>query len=282
MPVEYSLIPMRLFRNRGYVGTILTASVGSMIYYSMAVLWPMLIGDLYTTNILEVGWMSCAVGGATLLGQLIAAVLCKAIGHHKWQMVVAAICMTAFVGGMAAATQHTRSLAVAMIIMGSIPVGYIELMALTTAPLCLDADDIGLASGVLGSTRSALATVATSVYVAILSNKQATNIPKYVGPAAISAGLPQSSVPALLSALQSNNFTSVVDVTPQIISAAGAALQEADSKSFQVVFLSSLAFGGCAIIAALNTPNLEDKFNNEVAKRLHGKDIQKREISKMA
>lgn len=69
-------------------------------------------------------------------------------------MVVCAVLITAFIGGMAATTQNTPRLAVALTCLGSIFVGCIEIVALTTVPLCADDKDIGVATGVLGSVRT--------------------------------------------------------------------------------------------------------------------------------
>lgn len=56
---DYPLIPMQFFKNRAYVGVIITAAVGSMVYYSLLVLWPMQLGVVYETTIMGVAWKSC-------------------------------------------------------------------------------------------------------------------------------------------------------------------------------------------------------------------------------
>lgn len=56
--IDYPLIPMRLFRNIKYDATVACASVGAMVYYSMTVIWPSMIADLYTTDDQEIGWLS--------------------------------------------------------------------------------------------------------------------------------------------------------------------------------------------------------------------------------
>ncbi|KAF2434010.1 fungal trichothecene efflux pump [Tothia fuscella] len=53
---QYQLIPMYLFRNRPFFGTILTAAIGSCVYYSLNVLWPVQISVLYETDVMQVGW----------------------------------------------------------------------------------------------------------------------------------------------------------------------------------------------------------------------------------
>src|ERR1700760_717255 len=106
MPLKYPLVPMRVFRSRAYNGIVTTALVGSMIYYSMTVLWPSQVSNLYTTDIMYAGWLSVTVGAGTLLGQVVGGALCEPLGKQKWQMVINAVGMTAFVGGLAASNQN--------------------------------------------------------------------------------------------------------------------------------------------------------------------------------
>jgi len=57
-PTGSVYIPMRLFRNIPYDALVICASVGAMIYYSMTVLWPTLIGSLWLTDETMIGWYS--------------------------------------------------------------------------------------------------------------------------------------------------------------------------------------------------------------------------------
>lgn len=273
IPLDYPFIPLKLFKNFAYVNTVLVGAVGSMIYYSMNVLWPTEVSKLYETGLLQIGWLSMTVGGGTLAGQYLGSWLCQPLGKHKWQLIICSCAMTGLIGAMAAATPDTQAFATAMTTLGSVAVGYIELVVLTTAPLCLAPEDLGLATGVGGTVRAGCGAIATAIYVTILNNKVATNVPKYVGPAAVEAGLPKSSLPSLYKGLSSGNLTAVPDLTPKIQSAAGYAYKVAYGKSFQVVYLASLAFGVLSIATSILTPNLEKQFNTDVARKLHGKDI---------
>ncbi|KIW00482.1 uncharacterized protein PV09_08005 [Verruconis gallopava] len=273
---EHQLIPMRLFKNRGYVGTILTAAIGSCVYYSMNVLWPAQIGVLYETSVMNVGWWSCVIGAGAVIGQTLCGALVRVLRKQKWQLVFTTLCLVAFTGGMAAATTKTRSMALAFVLLASIALGYLENTAFTIASFCLPPGDLGLALGLLGCVRSSIATVASAVFQTVLSNKLTTNLPKYVTPAATNAGLPPSSLPELFKALTTGNFTSVPGITPEITAAAAAANQTAYTESFKVVYLVSLAFGGLGIIASLNAPNVEKFFTENIPRRLHGRDIEKK------
>jgi hypothetical protein len=191
-------------------------------------------------------------------------------------MVVSAICMTIFVGALAASTQYTQSLAVACVCLGSFFVGVIEAISFSTAPLCLEPEDIGLSAGMLGSVRSALSTIATTIYIAILTNKQKRNIYIYVDSTAVQAGVSQGELSEVLAGFAAGK-TIFGNINSAVIELLHTAYQTAYSHSFKVVYLSSVAFGACSIIAALYTPNMEDKFNDQVSRRLHGNDIAKKE-----
>lgn len=112
-----------------------------------------------------------------------------------------------------------------------------------------------------------------AIYVAILDNRIAVNLPTDVADAVIPAGLPSSSLVAFLEALSSTDadaLTSVPGVTPSIIAIGLNAVKTAYSESFRTVFLASIAFGGLAVVAALFSVNVDKELNNAVAAKLAG------------
>ena len=58
VPLEQPLVPMSLFKITNYSAVVVTASVGTMIYFSMNILWPLQIAALYTTDNIQIGWLS--------------------------------------------------------------------------------------------------------------------------------------------------------------------------------------------------------------------------------
>jgi hypothetical protein len=58
MPLKQALVPMSLFKITNYSAVVVTASVGTMIYFSMNILWPLQIAALYTKDNIEIGWLS--------------------------------------------------------------------------------------------------------------------------------------------------------------------------------------------------------------------------------
>jgi hypothetical protein len=58
MPLEQPLLPPKLLKNKNYVAISTAACVGTIIYFSMNVLWPQEIAALYTTDPVKAGWLA--------------------------------------------------------------------------------------------------------------------------------------------------------------------------------------------------------------------------------
>lgn len=56
--LDYPLVPMRLFKNIPYNANVACASFGAVVYYANSVIWPSMIGALFTTDVEETGWLS--------------------------------------------------------------------------------------------------------------------------------------------------------------------------------------------------------------------------------
>lgn len=94
-----------------------------------------------------------------------------------------------------------------------------------------------------------------------------------MAPAVLEAGLPPASLPTLLRDLASGNTAGLLQIsgmTSQIVQAAVKSASIALCKSYQAVYLVSLAFGGVAIILALliDGKALSEKMTPHIARRL--------------
>lgn len=137
---------------------------------------------------------------------------------------------------------------------------------------------MGLVTGVMGAIRTGLSAIATSMYSSILATESAKYIPQKVIPAATAAGLPESSLTSLLSSITLGDFSRVPGISPEIIAATGAAVQDAYAVSFRTVYLCTLPFGALLIIAGILSPNVEQYLTDEVARKMHGK-TEKNEVA---
>lgn len=274
------LLPMRFMTNAPFVGLVLCAGAGSAVFYPLNLIWPQQITALYTTDPSRIGWLSCALGGGALLGQVLCGILIKALGKQKWQMIFTTSAMTAFIAGMSASTEKNETTAIALCIMGSVMLGYVENMCLVLAPFAMEEKDIGVAIGILASIRTTIAGIATAIYTTVLTNKLTEFVPALVAPAAVEAGLDASSVPALVSGFFTGSFEGVQGLTDGVMAAATAAYQQAFVKSIHIVYLATIAFGSLSILGALFVPNAEDRFNEEVSRRMHDTGVEEKVAEK--
>ncbi|KAK3071322.1 hypothetical protein LTR53_008827 [Teratosphaeriaceae sp. CCFEE 6253] len=279
--LDYPLMPMRLFKNLKYDAIVACASIGAMVYYSGTVIWPTMAGTLFTTSVSEVGWLSTAVGGGLLFGQICAGIGVRYLPRMKWQMTIAGVIMMAFIAALAASNAHTRTQTVVFLLIGAAGAGYVENLTLSTMALVWEPDDIGLVAGVMGCIRTAAGALATSMYSGILATELTKYLPRYVGAAATEAGLPVSSLPALLAGVGSGSFDAVPGINAEILAAIGAPIKQAYAMSFRTVFLCTIPFGVILLFAAVfYCPNVEDYMTDEVARKLQGVSSEPKIASK--
>jgi MFS family permease len=96
-----ALMPPRLFKNIGFVGIVGVAAIAAMVYYALTVLWPTILGSIYTTDSLKIGLASSVVGGGILLGQLFGGFAISYLPKVKWQLIILSTLSTAFLGAEA-------------------------------------------------------------------------------------------------------------------------------------------------------------------------------------
>ncbi|RDW65649.1 trichothecene efflux pump [Aspergillus mulundensis] len=284
-------MPPRLFKNVGFVAIVADAAVGAMVYYSFTVLWPQIISSIYTTDSIQIGLQSSVVGGGILLGQVLGGMALGFVPGVKYQCIIASCLSMAFITPLCALGPDTWSMTIALGTLGCIgmsspppdlhaltkasttAVGYVDNITFPGVTLVVEAQDIGLATGVLGSLRALGGAVAQAVYVSVLDNEVKKNIPKYVGAAATAAGLPESSLSALLEAVSAGSIPDgVPGATDSVVAASMAARKIAYSESFRVVFLCTIPFSVILIVASCFVPSMRDLVHYNVARRLQGQE----------
>lgn len=103
-------------------------------------------------------------------------------------------------------------------------------------------------------------------------------MPSRVTNAALSAGLPESNIPTLITAISSgvvDAIDSVPDMTSAIKAAVSEAMKVAYAKSYATVYLSSLSFGGVALITCFFATNdLENYFTSYLNKTVDAPHLE--------
>lgn len=186
---------------------------------------------------------------------------------------------TIFSGCMATIGAFDRAAALALLILGTFCFGWNEGVTQTLVGICVrDQKQIGIAVGIAGSIRSVISTIWSAIFVTVLNNRLSATLPSIVGPAVVDAGLPRSSVPALLDAFTTGTpsaFASVPGLTPAIRQVATVAYKEGSALAYHTVYEVSVAVGGSLALLALFAPNVDHLMNDKIAVTVHRKKDEK-------
>ncbi|KAF9768778.1 hypothetical protein IL306_013874 [Fusarium sp. DS 682] len=269
------LIPSSVFKNIGFVAVVTCATVASMVYYSLTVLWPTIISSLYTTDSIKIGWQSCVIGGGVVLGQAISGLAIAYVPRLKIQCICAASLVMVFVTSMCSLSPDRWANTIAFGLIACTAVGYIENIAIICVTLLWEPQDIGLASGILGSIRALGGSVAQALYVSVLSNELAKRIPEFVTPAATESGLPSKSLPSLFEAISKGDYSTVPGINEAIIASVGGAIVKAYTNSLHYVFYATIPFSCIMFAAACLIPDVKSYLTYKVAKRLQDNNFRK-------
>lgn len=274
-----AIMPPRIFRSVEYVAVVMIATLSSMIYFSMTVLWPTLIENVFGASILAVGWQSSVVGGGVLLGQCISGLSISYVPRVKLQTIVSSVCAASFIASLAGVIgpgeQSSHTGVIVLGIFATVAVGFNENIAFPGVTLLFDACDIGLAVGALASIRSLGGAVAQALYSSVLNTRLAESLASDVGPAAVRAGLPESSLPALFDAIKVGEYSEVPGASSQLLEVVAAGVRDSYVASFKVVFYATTPFGFLLVLFACLVPDMEKYLTGNVARRLQSKDTEK-------
>ncbi|KAF2645781.1 siderophore iron transporter [Massarina eburnea CBS 473.64] len=270
MPLKYPLIPMKMFVNGPFMALSTVAAVASMFYYSLTVIWPQMVTALYETDSIMVGLVSGTLGGSIAFGQVFGGGTVK-LGYGHWQLRASAVAMCAFIGAMAATDASTRTLAICMCALGAFSVGIVEVVGIVAVPFTVAPEDLGLASGLLGSLRSTLGSVATAVFSSVLTTQKGKEIPPRLIALGRQDGLPQATIRAVVKAGLQGATASIAKmpgISAQRLPAYALAIRDGNVESYHVVFYVGMAFGGLAVICAFLCKDFNSHFTDQVHRRL--------------
>jgi hypothetical protein len=113
---------------------------------------------------------------------------------------------------MASCNESTRTSAVIFTIFGSLGVGIAEVIAIIAVPFTVSPDDLGLASGVLGSCRSILGSVTFAIFSSVLRNRKDEEILLRLIGLAEQHHLSNSSVAILVRAGLAGSISTLMEI----------------------------------------------------------------------
>ena len=156
--------------------------------------------------------------------------------------------------------------------LAAFPAGILEVMSGLLVQFDSDDADLGTCFSIIFLARTAFGAIFTAIFVAILSNTAPTELAKAVPPAAVGAGLPESSIPDLFTALAAGTTDALLAVpgmTAEIAGVVGAAVAEAYSKAYQWVYVAGVCVGVIGLIACICIKDYDPYFNNHVSRQIY-------------
>jgi MFS family permease len=90
-PLKEPLIPIYLFRDRGWVASNLLLAIGASVYYATGLVWPQMVSAVYSashhSNPMWAGYTSSLVGIFIAVGEMAGGLLAQKIGKVKYQCI---------------------------------------------------------------------------------------------------------------------------------------------------------------------------------------------------
>jgi hypothetical protein len=188
------LIPISLVNNLQFMLFVWFACVGGMLYYALGIVWPTTVATLFTTDLMHQSYLTLAQTGENQLGNVLCGLAFTSIGRVKYQLMIASVICTTFIGALAATTRDTQSISIAFVIIGTVACGFIEAIPIVSSLFTTKPEDIGLSVGTLGAIRGSAGAIATAIYSSILNNKDTPLSAEKIPVTVLDAGLPRSSL----------------------------------------------------------------------------------------
>ncbi|KFY39710.1 hypothetical protein V495_05775 [Pseudogymnoascus sp. VKM F-4514 (FW-929)] len=137
----------------------------------------------------------------------------------------------------------------------------------TVAQLSTPRELIATTSGLMISIRSFGGSIGLAIYNAILVGKLNTNLGPRIAAAVLPLGLPMSSLPDFITALNNQNTAAlgkIPGVTGQIIGAGLGGLREAYTQGFRFIWVAAGCFTVAAAVASIFLIDPVKEFNNRI------------------
>ncbi|KUL87588.1 hypothetical protein ZTR_05842 [Talaromyces verruculosus] len=269
MPLEEPYLPLDLFKNIKYTSCVIWCAIAAMTFYAFGIIWPRAVPVLYPSlSQNDSATISGLVTMSFVLGQM-SGPFCA-----NWLPAKSMVILGSFIGtgllAAVAANPLNMDLTMGLLVTGNLIIGMADgiTLPMTTFPI-KSQELLGTAGGLSGCIRLAGTSIAVAMYSTILNNRLSQTIPAAVERAASSAGIPESSVPQLVAALNDGtslrNVTNISGLNSSTIPLIDLAYQKGSAQAYSTVFLSTLGFGGLALILCLFIGGVDESDGEYVA-----------------
>jgi len=257
---------------------VISVFVAGMIFYSMAGLLPQATMYCFTNDPMEIGWVQLPNGfGQLFFGGLVCLFMGK-LGHLKLQVIVMLVLQTVFVGLYAAVVPSNRAAWMAFQFFGNGPFTLLTLVCYVLVGLNVPLRHIGVASGLIGTFRSAGGAFGNAIFNTILHSVSGREVPKRLAEVVFWNDLPSSILAELIPAALQNadgipGAFDAFDLSADVQSQVALAVRDSYAYAFRMVFYSTIPFGVIAIIGACFIKDASQYLTNHTAVQMQREGV---------
>ncbi|KAK5710729.1 peroxiredoxin prx5 [Elasticomyces elasticus] len=205
-----------------------------MFYYSSSILWPNMTTQFYTDG--GARWkyavvLSLPQGLAIAFGAFLLSTLGGKIRHWQWQLTGSVVVMVLFGSLLGIVTPFNKGTMIAFLFLSQMGFGWGIYLAIAITQMGVQQKNLGVSGGISGCIRFAAGAIATSIYQTVYSNTLASRTAEYIPQAAINAGLSESKVSELMTAVSAGAAKLSQSFSPAVVTAVTEALNQAYCKA---------------------------------------------------
>lgn len=284
----FPLFPAAVLGNiRGVTLVLVGTFLYGMLFYSVAILWPLQVSILYTSDLISIGWYASTLGIAGIATSPVFGYLFTK-GYARIQFVFIIALGTVAAGTMAivckgtifsntkpstlrehanriviAPTSHIASTCLVALMGVSIGGG----MIIATAMIQMEVSHeyLGIATSLAITARNLGGSVGAVIYVSIFTDRLKHYIMPYLVLPLFSAGVDPGSIEGAVLALTGTGpVSALAALTPAQLEIGIMGVKLTFSHSLRIVYLSSIAFGVIGTVAVCFCRNVDHLMTNKV------------------
>jgi MFS family permease len=148
---ERPMVPPKLFQDtRGFVCILLISSIMGAMHLALVIIYPQQVVNIFGSSLKnweETAWMSATSSFGAYAGVLILGSLFHLVKHIRWQIVVGAVWLTAFLGAMPSITRDNKNSAIALSVLASFVVAWAQDITMLLVQFITTDENLGVAFG---------------------------------------------------------------------------------------------------------------------------------------
>nr|AAM48914.1 trichothecene efflux pump [Fusarium graminearum] len=273
---ERPMVPPALFKDfRGFVCILLISSIMGAMNLCLTIIYPQQVINIFGSSLKnwqETAWMTATASFGTWTGVMILGNVFHLIRHIRWQILVGAMWLTAFLGAMSSVNRHNKNAAIALSFFSGFVVAWAQDITMLMVQFITTDEDLGVAFSVVAASRPFFGSIFTAVFISLYSNQYPKEIGSHLTSALRGTDIPQSSFPSLLEAAKTGRIDAVKalpGMTNSTAAVVSGAMADSYTASYANVYYFAMALGVIPIIASLCMKNFDQYLTDHVPHQLY-------------